>query len=52
MGFDNPQVVSCDFTLIRTAARVSPTLYLLRTGIVDGKWSYPDFNDATNAITK
>ena len=52
MGFDDPQVVSCDFTLIRTAARVSPTLYLLKTGIVAGKWSYPNFSDATNAITK
>ena len=52
MGFDNPQVVSCDFTLIRTAARVSPTLYLLKTGIVEGKWSYPNFSDATKTITK
>jgi uncharacterized membrane protein YphA (DoxX/SURF4 family) len=52
MGFDNPQVVSCDFTLIRTAARVSPTLYLLKTGTVEGKWSYPNFSDAANAIKK
>ncbi|HEX6849750.1 MAG TPA: hypothetical protein VF144_22335, partial [Chitinophagaceae bacterium] len=52
MGFDNPQVVSCDFTLIRTAARVSPTLYLLKTGTVEGKWSYPNFSDATKAINK
>ena len=52
MGFDNPQVVSCDFTLIRTAARVSPTLYLLKTGIVEGKWRYPNFSNATQTITK
>jgi uncharacterized membrane protein YphA (DoxX/SURF4 family) len=52
MGFEDPQVLSCDFTVIRTAARVSPTLYLLKNGIVNGKWSYPNFDDAANAIAK
>ena len=52
MGFENAQVLACDFTAIRTAARVSPTLYLLKNGTVEGKWSYANFNDAKAAIEK
>ena len=40
------QIFKCDFTAIRTAARANPTLYLLKSGTVEGKWSYQDFNKA------
>jgi uncharacterized membrane protein YphA (DoxX/SURF4 family) len=52
MGFGDAKVLSCDFTAIRTAARVSPTLYLLQQGNVEGKWSYANFDDALSAIHK
>jgi len=52
MGFKDVKVLSCDFTAIRTAARVSPTVYLLQKATVAGKWSYPDFDDALSAINK
>lgn len=34
----NAQVFSCDFTIIRTAARTSPTLYLLQNGTIINKY--------------
>jgi len=40
------QIFKCDFTAIRTAARANPTLYFLKSGTVEGKWSYQDFNKA------
>jgi uncharacterized membrane protein YphA (DoxX/SURF4 family) len=33
------QVMKCDFTAVRTAARVNPCLYLLNKGTIMGKWS-------------
>lgn len=44
------QIFKCDFTAIRTAARVNPTLYLLERGTVKGKWSYPDFDKALKQL--
>jgi uncharacterized membrane protein YphA (DoxX/SURF4 family) len=52
MGFQNITVLNCDFTAIRTAARSNPTLYYLKHGIVTGKWSYANFNEALAAIRK
>jgi uncharacterized membrane protein YphA (DoxX/SURF4 family) len=43
-------VLKCDFTAIRTAARANPTLYLLKNGTIQGKWSYADFGKAIPAI--
>lgn len=37
------QVVACDRTPIRTAARVDPTIYKLEKGVVMGKWAIQDF---------
>ena len=48
--WNNQIILSCDFTAIRTAARATPTIYLLKQGIVDGKWSYPNFDDASNKV--
>jgi uncharacterized membrane protein YphA (DoxX/SURF4 family) len=39
-------ILTCDVTAIRTAARVNPTLYLLKRGVVLNKWSYADFSQA------
>ena len=52
MGIKNINVLSCDFTAIRTAARSNPTLYLLSNGIVKDKWSFANFDEAKKAIEK
>ncbi len=52
MGFQNVKVVACDIKIIRAAARVNPTIYLLKQGTVAGKWSYANFDDAKDAIKK
>ena len=52
MGIKNFNVLSCDFTAIRTAARSNPTLYLLSNGYVKEKWSYANFDEAKKAIEK
>jgi uncharacterized membrane protein YphA (DoxX/SURF4 family) len=38
-AFASVPVLRCDFTAIRTAARSNPTLYLIESGTVTGKWS-------------
>jgi len=43
-------VLKCDYTVIRTAARTKPAMYLLKEGTVLNKWSYKRFGDATGAI--
>jgi len=40
---DHVQVLACDVTAIKTAARANPTLYLIKKGIIINKWSYADF---------
>ena len=52
MGFQNITVLNCDFTAIRTAARSNPTLYYMKQGIVAGKWSYANFDEALESIRK
>ncbi len=39
-------VLKCDYTVIRTAARTKPAMYLLKEGTVLNKWSYKRFADA------
>ncbi len=36
-------LLKCDGTALKTAARANPTLFLLKRGIILGKWSYADF---------
>jgi uncharacterized membrane protein YphA (DoxX/SURF4 family) len=43
-------VLKCDYTVIRTAARTKPAMYLLKEGTVLNKWSYKRFADAAGAI--
>src|SRR5688572_1045187 len=52
MGIKNCNVLSCDFTAIRTAARSNPTLYLLNHGVVKDKWSFANFDEAAKALRK
>jgi uncharacterized membrane protein YphA (DoxX/SURF4 family) len=51
-SFAGIQIFSCDFTAIRTAARVSPNLYLLENGNVKNKWSRYGLGAALKAIEK
>lgn len=39
----NVQVLGCDGTVIKTAARVNPTLYLMKGAVIQKKWSWADF---------
>ena len=43
-------IMKCDFTAIRSAARANPTLYLLKNGVIAGKWSYADLKKAFKVI--
>ena len=45
-------VLACDFTVIRTAARTNPTLYTLKKGTIQKKYSYHNFDQAANEIKK
>ena len=39
-------ILKCDATAIKTASRANPTLYLLKRGVILGKWSYADLERA------
>jgi hypothetical protein len=43
-------VLKCDFTAIRTAARANPTLYFIKSGTVERKWSYADLKKAVTTV--
>lgn len=43
-------VFTCDNTTIRTAARASPTLYIIQQGTITGKWSGPEFDKAEKVL--
>ena len=43
-------VFQCDYTSVRTAARANPTLYVLKNGTVEGKWSGAEFDKAVSKI--
>jgi uncharacterized membrane protein YphA (DoxX/SURF4 family) len=45
-------VLKCDGTAIKTAARATPTLYLLKAGTILRKWSYADFHSAIPAVNE
>jgi len=48
---DEIAILKCDATAIKTAARVDPTLYLLKRGIILNKWGYADFGNAITEIS-
>ena len=41
----NEGVVTCDVTSIKTAARANPTIFLMKGPVVQGKWSWADFDE-------
>jgi hypothetical protein len=45
-------VMRGDLVAIKTAARVDPTLYLLKDGTIQGKWSYARFNEVIPFLAK
>lgn len=45
------QVLKCDYTTIRTAARVNPTVYLLEKGTIVNKYGYRKFSKIIPLIT-
>jgi hypothetical protein len=48
--FADIRVFDCDFTVIRTAARTNPCLYLLKQGTVINKWPYKRIQKALNSL--
>jgi hypothetical protein len=48
--FRQVQVLKCDNTAIRTAARVNPCLFILEKGTIKGKWSRHHFSSANKMI--
>lgn len=40
-------ILTCDVTSIKTAARVNPTMFLMKGPVVQGKWAGADFEDIT-----
>lgn len=42
--FNSIEILSGDNTMIRTAARTNPTVYVLNKGTIAGKWSYKNFD--------
>lgn len=43
-------VLTCDGTVFRIAARVNPTVYLVKKGVILDKWPLPQLDDATKTI--
>ena len=48
--FATVPIFTCDNTTIRTAARVSPTLYIIQQGTITGKWSGMDMDKAEKIL--
>ncbi|MBS1946396.1 MAG: DoxX family protein [Bacteroidetes bacterium] len=46
------QLLKCDATAIKTAARVNPTLYLIKGATVADKWAGADFDKAILAMNE
>lgn len=38
-------ILTCDGTAIKTAARVNPTMFKMKAAVVQGKWAGADFNE-------
>ncbi len=49
-SFSNIQVLKCDNTAIRTAARTNPCLLILKQGTIEGKWSRHNFEAAAKLL--
>jgi uncharacterized membrane protein YphA (DoxX/SURF4 family) len=51
-SFSDIQILKCDFTTIRTAARTNPCLYLLKQGTIEGKWSYKKMSSVISTVNQ
>lgn len=51
-GFQDMQIFKCDYTTIRTAARVDPTLYFLKSGTIEGKWGFKKLSGVLPLLNK
>lgn len=54
-SFENKQgktVLTCDGTVFRIAARVNPTVYLIKQATILNKWPLGDMDDAIEAINQ
>ncbi len=49
-GKFNITIFTCDATVIKTAARVNPTLYLMEGPVVKNKWSWIDAKDNITTV--
>jgi hypothetical protein len=45
-------ILKCDATAIKTAARVNPTMYLIKNGTIINKWSDADFEKAIISLNE
>jgi hypothetical protein len=45
-------ILKCDATAIKTAARVNPTMYLIKNGTIINKWSDADFERAIISLNE
>jgi hypothetical protein len=45
-------VMRGDLVAIKTAARVDPTMYLIKDGTIQGKWSYARFDEVIPLLGK
>lgn len=50
-SYDNP-VLTCDGTVFRIAARVNPTVYLLKHATIVNKWPLSKINDAAKTLNE
>lgn len=48
--FQNIPILTCDATVMKTAARVTPTIFLMEKATIKGKYSYRNFMVIENAI--
>jgi uncharacterized membrane protein YphA (DoxX/SURF4 family) len=48
--FQNIPILKCDATVMKTAARVTPTVFLMERATIKGKYSYRSLNEIANAI--
>lgn len=50
-GINNVQSFNCDFTVVRTAARTDPTVFILRKATIVNKYSSHQFTNAINYLS-
>jgi uncharacterized membrane protein YphA (DoxX/SURF4 family) len=48
--FQNIPILTCDATVMKTAARVTPTIFLMEKATIKGKYSYRNMMEIENAI--